>query len=59
LTAREILSVRLTENGEDDACAAIKMLQGKTGKIKRFTGDGAYDRFGLGEVLGKVERIVD
>ncbi|MDR3268863.1 MAG: hypothetical protein LBT83_07340 [Tannerella sp.] len=59
MTAREILSVRLTENGEDDACAAIKMLQGKTGKIKRFTGDGAYDRFGLGEVLGKVERIVD
>ncbi|MDR3267619.1 MAG: IS5 family transposase, partial [Tannerella sp.] len=59
LNTREILSVRLTENGEDDACAAIKMLQGKTGKIKRFTGDGACDRFGLKEVLGKdIEQVI-
>ena len=52
LDTQEIHSVELTGNEEDDASVGIKMLQGKTGNIRSFHGDGAYDKFGFREVLG-------
>ncbi|KAA6330397.1 hypothetical protein EZS27_020893 [termite gut metagenome] len=59
LNTQEILSVELTGNDEDDAIVASKMLDGKTGNILRFQGDGAYDKFGFREVLGSgIEQII-
>ncbi|KAA6346735.1 hypothetical protein EZS27_005736 [termite gut metagenome] len=59
LDTQEILSVELTGNEEDDATVASKMLDGKTGNILRFHGDGAYDKFGFREVLGGgIEQII-
>jgi hypothetical protein len=51
LASREILAVELTGNEEDDACAGSKMPYGKTGSIRSFHGDVAYDKFGFREVL--------
>lgn len=45
-------STGLKVYGEDDASAGSKMLEGKTGHIRSFHGDGAYDKFGFREVLG-------
>jgi hypothetical protein len=36
--------------GEDDAAAGSRMLQGHAHRIKRFKGEGAYDKFGFREV---------
>jgi hypothetical protein len=59
LDTQEILSVELTGNEEDDASVGSKMLDGKTGSIVRFQGDGAYDKFGFREVLGSgIEQII-
>jgi hypothetical protein len=44
--------VELTGNDEDDASAGSSMLKGKTGNIRSFHGDGAYDKFGFREVSG-------
>ncbi|KAA6324934.1 hypothetical protein EZS27_025798 [termite gut metagenome] len=52
LDTREILSVALTGNHEDDAAVGKRMLEGKTTHIKGFKGDGAYDDFGFREKLG-------
>ena len=52
LDTQEILSVELTGNDEDDASVGANMLKDKTNNIKRFAGDGAYDKFGFREVLG-------
>ncbi|MDR2814740.1 MAG: IS5 family transposase [Prevotellaceae bacterium] len=52
LDTQEILSVALTGNDEDDASVGSKMLAGKTGSIRSFHGDGAYDKFGFRAVLG-------
>jgi hypothetical protein len=51
LITREILSAELTGNNEDDAPAGIWMLKGESAGIKGFKGDGAYDKFGFGEVV--------
>lgn len=53
LRTQEIISVELTTNSEDDAAVATRMLKGKTGKMKSFTGDGAYDDFTFREALGE------
>jgi hypothetical protein len=59
LVSQEILSVELTGNEEDDACAGSRMLEGKTDNIRSFHGDGAYDKFGFREVLGSgIEQII-
>jgi hypothetical protein len=59
LATQEILSVALTGNEEDEASAGSKMPEGKTGNIRSFHGDGAYDRFGFREVLGSgIEQII-
>ncbi|KAA6306409.1 hypothetical protein EZS27_041935, partial [termite gut metagenome] len=59
LSTQEILSVELTGNEEDDASTGSKMLEGKTGNIHSFHGDGAYDKFGFREVLGiGIEQII-
>jgi hypothetical protein len=59
LSTQEILSVALTGNDEDDASVGSKMLVGKTGNIRSFHGDGAYDKFGFREVLGnEIEQII-
>lgn len=52
LDTQEILSVELTGNDEDDASVGANILKDKTTNIKRFAGDGAYDKFGFREVLG-------
>jgi hypothetical protein len=44
--------VELTGNEEDNASVGCRMLKGKTGNIRRFHGDGAYDGFGFREVSG-------
>jgi hypothetical protein len=46
LVSQEILSVELTGNEEDDASAGSKMVDGKTGHIRSFHGDVAYDKLG-------------
>ncbi|KAA6349618.1 hypothetical protein EZS27_002946 [termite gut metagenome] len=59
LDTQEILSVELTGNEEDDASVGSRMLEGKTGSILRFHGDGAYDKFGFREGLGSgIEQII-
>jgi hypothetical protein len=59
LTTQEILSVELTGNEEDDASVGGRMLEGKTGNIRSFHGDGAYDKFGFRKVLGNgIEQII-
>ncbi|GHV52150.1 hypothetical protein FACS1894181_14990 [Bacteroidia bacterium] len=59
LASQEILSVVLTGNEEDGASAGSRMLEGKTGNIHSFHGDGAYDKFGFREVLGSgTEQII-
>jgi hypothetical protein len=59
LITREILSVELTGNNEDDASVGIRMLKGESARIKSFKGDGAYDKFGFREVLGHdVEQVI-
>lgn len=56
---QEIVSVELTTNSEDDAAVASKLLQGKTGQLNSFRGDGAYDDFKLRELLGQqVQQII-
>jgi len=52
LDNQQILSVELTGNDEDDACAGSRMLKGKTEGIAVFHGDGAYDKFAFRQVLG-------
>jgi hypothetical protein len=52
LVSRKILSVALTGNEEDDTCVGSRMPEEKTGDIRGFHGDGAYDKFGFREVLG-------
>lgn len=49
---QEIVCAQLTTNGEDDAAVAARLLQGKTGQLTSFRGDGAYDDFQLRELLG-------
>ena len=52
LVTQEILSVELTGNNEDDASVGKSILKGKTSRISRFSGDGAYDDFDFREILG-------
>jgi len=52
LSTQEILEVELTGNEEDDASVGTRMIKGRTGKVKVFKGDGAYDKFGFREALG-------
>jgi hypothetical protein len=59
LITREILSVELTGNNEDDASVGIRMLKGEFSRIKSFKEDGAYDKFEFREVLGHdVEQVI-
>jgi hypothetical protein len=59
LAAQEILTVTLTGNGEDDAAAGSRMLQGHAHGIKSFKGEGAYDRFGFREISGgDVQQVI-
>jgi hypothetical protein len=59
LATREILTVVLTGNGEDDAAAGSRMLQGHAHRIKSFKGGGAYDRFGFREISGgDVQQVI-
>jgi hypothetical protein len=59
LTTQEILTVALTGNGEDDAAAGSRMLQGHAHGIKSFKGDGAYDKPGFREILGgDVQQVI-
>jgi hypothetical protein len=59
LDNQEILAVELTGNDEADAAEAKNMLDGKTGNIDSFSGDGAYDDFCFRELLGNdVEQII-
>lgn len=59
VTTQEIVCVELTTNSEDDAAVAGKLLQGKTEKLKSFSGDGAYDDFKLRRTLGnQVHQII-
>ena len=53
LETQEILSVELTGNDEDDAPVGRRMLEGQTGRIGKFAGDGAYDAFGFREILDR------
>ena len=53
LDNQEILEVELTGNEEDDANVATRMMKTRTGRIKVFKGDGAYDKFGFRETLGQ------
>jgi hypothetical protein len=43
LDTQEIRAVKLTGNDEADAPVAKKILEGKTGNVESFSGDGAYD----------------
>ena len=56
VATQEIVCVELTSNAEDDAQAAVGMLQGKS--IRSFRGDGAYDDFKLREALGNQVRQI-
>lgn len=59
LDSQEILSVELTGNEEDDAKVGERILRGKSGSLKAFKGDGAYDKFGFREVLGsRVKQVI-
>jgi hypothetical protein len=59
LATQEILTVALTGNGEDDAAAGSRMLQGHAHGIKSFKGGGAYDRFGFREISGgDVQQVI-
>ena len=59
LVTQEILSVELTGNNEDDASVGKSMLEGKTSRVSRFSGDGAYDDFVFREILGtSISRII-
>jgi hypothetical protein len=59
LKTQEILSAELTGNEEDDAHVGKRMLKGKTQKISRFHGDGAYDDLEFREVLdGEILPII-
>jgi hypothetical protein len=56
---REILTVVLTGNGEDDAAAGSRMLQGHAHGIKSFKGGGAYDNPGFREISGgDVQQVI-
>ncbi len=56
---QEIVCVKLTTNGEDDAAVAGKMLQGKTAQLSSFRGDGAYDDFAFRELLSTgIQQII-
>lgn len=55
---QEIVCVELTGNGADDAQVATDMLEGKTGSLSSFRGDGAYDDFKLREALGSGVRNI-
>ena len=50
---QKIVAAKLTTNSEHDGTVAIDLLTGKTEKLSAFSGDGAYDSFGLREVLGE------
>jgi IS5 family transposase len=52
IDTQEILAAELTGNNEDDAAVGSRMLKGKTKRIRRFHGDGAYDKSGFRKVLG-------
>ena len=52
MASQEILDVELTGNDEDDASVGTRMIKGRTGKVKVFKGDGAYDKFGFRKTLG-------
>lgn len=58
LETQEIVSVALTGNDEDDASVAQKMLKDKQEKVKSFHGDGAYDSFGLRELLEDIIQVI-
>jgi hypothetical protein len=59
LDSQEIVAVELTGNDEADAPVAKKMLEGKTGNVDSFGGDGAYDDFSFRELLGNdIEQII-
>jgi hypothetical protein len=59
LNTQDILSVELTGNDADDASVGMRMLQGQSGRIRSFKGDGAYDKFGFREVLGNdVQQVI-
>ena len=49
----EIEAETLTENSCDDASQADDLLDQVKGKVKRFYGDGAYDKWKVYETLGK------
>jgi hypothetical protein len=56
---QEIVCVTLTTNGEDDAAVASRVLNGKTDRIRSFSGDGAYDDFTFREQLGcQIKQII-
>ena len=52
MDTQEILRAELTGNDENDASVGTKILRGKTIYIDRFIADGAYDKFGFGEIWG-------
>jgi hypothetical protein len=56
----EIEAETLTENSCDDASQVDDLLDQTTGKIDRFYGDGAYDKWKVYETLGnrKIKAIV-
>lgn len=52
---QQIIGVSLTTNAEDDGSVAVQLVKGKTGQLKSFRGDGAYDDFKVREALGEEE----
>jgi hypothetical protein len=57
--SQEIVFAALTSNGEDDACTASSILQGKADKLNSVRGDGGYDKFAFRETLGDgVKQII-
>ncbi|MDR3133385.1 MAG: hypothetical protein LBU42_05105 [Prevotellaceae bacterium] len=59
LTTQEILSMALTGTDEGDAAVGSQLLKGHTHRIKRFKGDGAYDKLGFRRSLeGGVEQVI-
>lgn len=50
---QKIVAAKLTTNSEHDGTVAVDLLTGKTEKIASFRGDGAYDGFGVREMLSE------
>jgi Transposase DDE domain len=53
VVTQRIVAAILTDNSQHDGTVAIDLLTGKVEKLASFRGDGAYDSFGLREVLGE------